>query len=92
MGLAGRNSMASPNLGDSDSARSTARGWLRNTGIRPKADHGIPGLRKKLIPGNPWFSQEPKFSSESKRVFGLETDEGGTVLPIASAVVLTKLS
>ena len=39
-----------------------------------------------------WIDQAPKFSSDSNRVFGLCLDAGVTVLPMASAVVVTKLS
>jgi hypothetical protein len=37
-------------------------------------------------------AQAPKFSSESKRLFGLGVDAARAVLPMASAVVLAKVS
>ncbi len=48
--------------------------------------------KAKLPDIHPFSHQAPKFSSDSKRVFGLRADAGETVRPMASAVVFTKHS
>lgn len=69
-----------------------------NAGLRVQlhhvlgADVGIRAKRQKFQPCGVRFFQEPKFSSESKRVLGLDADAAFVVLPMASAVVLAKVS
>ena len=53
---------------------------------------GILTEGEKFIPSKLRFLQASKFSSESKRLFGLGMDSPGAFWPMAFAVVLTKVA
>lgn len=57
-----------------------------------RAKGGVRAQGEEIRPRNLHHSQAPKFSSESKRVFGLCADAALAVRPMARAVVTTKVS
>lgn len=74
------------------------RGFAHKTGPLVEFHHVLGAQCWVIAKGNELrpratrFDQAPKFSSDSKRMFGLCLDAGMTVLPMASAVVFTKHS
>jgi hypothetical protein len=56
------------------------------------AEGGVRAESEEFLPRNARVLQEPKFSSESKRVLGLRVDAVLAVLPMASAVVMANVS